>query len=270
VPRPSNHPTHRVEAVTSAANPLLKSIRRAVSRGDLTAEGHCVAEGFHLLEEAILRGSSVAAVLFTAAAAPAVEARSSRLPGARMLSVPEPVFASISSTETTQGVIALIEPAVWTLDAVIAAGSVIVLDGIQDPGNAGAIVRSAEAFGAGGAVFLKGTVSPFNTKCLRASAGSLLRFPHAHGVANRDLLGCLKRNGIPMFVAMPVDGVPINAAPLAGRCAIAFGSEGHGVSREVAVASSAIRIPTSRVESLNASVAAGVILYEAWRQRTGA
>src|SRR6202035_4126314 len=87
-------------------------------------------------------------------------------------------FRDLSSTETPQGVIALVRPPAWTLDQILSGCAlVVVLDGVQDPGNAGAILRAAEAFGATGAVFLKGTVNPYNPKCLRGSAGSVFRLP---------------------------------------------------------------------------------------------
>ena len=151
----------------SDKNPLLKQIRRAVSQGTLTEDGYAVAEGTHLLAEARAARREIGAVL-------AAESAASRFPEARAIS--DKAFREIASTETPQGIIALVRPAAWTLENMLTANALlVVLDGIQDPGNAGAILRAAEAFGASGVVFLKGTVNPYNPKCLRGSAGSAFR-----------------------------------------------------------------------------------------------
>jgi TrmH family RNA methyltransferase len=148
---------------------------------------------------------------------------------------------------------------------------VLVLDGVQDPGNAGAIVRAAEAFGATGVIFLKGTVSPWNTKTLRASAGSLFRVPFVTGVEIPVALTALQQHHVDVYSAMPFTGSQRVAADvdLSRTCAIIIGSEGRGVSPELQTAAMEIAIPTVAVESLNAAVAASVLLYEARRQRTG-
>ena len=136
----------------SDKNPLVKQIRRAVCRGTLTEDGYAVAEGVHLLEEARAAKREIAVVL-------TAESARLRFPDARVVS--DKIFAELSSTETPQGVMALVRPLSWTLGQVIGGDAlVVVLDGIQDPGNAGAILRAADAFGATGAVFLKGAVNP--------------------------------------------------------------------------------------------------------------
>ena len=98
--------------------------------------------------------------------------------------------------------IALVQPPAWTLSSCSAdAALVVVLDGVQDPGNAGAIVRAAEAFGATGVLFLKGTVSPFNPKTLRASAGSLFRVPFVHGLDAALARAALQQSGVTLYAA---------------------------------------------------------------------
>src|ERR1019366_4815723 len=192
------------ETITSAANPLLKEVRRAVARGSLTAEGWCVAETFHLREEALGSGSEVKTVLAAESARAAVEARGQRLAGVKVVLLPDALFAGIAATETSQGVMALVQPRQWKLAQLLhGAALVVVLDGLQDAGTAGAIVRAAEAFGATGVLFLKGTVSPHNPKTLRASAGSLFRVPYLHGIEAAAARAALEGSRIALFAAMP-------------------------------------------------------------------
>lgn len=259
-----------IETLTSAKNPLLKIVRRATTRGALTVEGFCIAEGFHLLDEALKSGCEVFTVMFAEYARESVERMAIALDAespAYML--PNALFREISTTEASQGVIALVRAPSWTLEQVMQPGALtVVLDGVQEPGNAGAIVRTAEAFGAGGIVFLKGTVSPFNPKCLRASAGSLFRFAFVQNVEDQEFQGAVAKLGLRVIATLPDGPLPVQEADWNGGCAILIGSEGRGVRTELSRDAVKVRIPTSAVESLNASVAAGVVLYEAQRQRS--
>jgi TrmH family RNA methyltransferase len=144
-----------------------------------------------------------------------------------------------------------------------------VLDGIQDPGNAGAMVRAAEAFGATGVIFVKGTVSPHHPKTLRASAGSLFRVPFAAGLEAPLVRAALEQHRLDIYAAMPWTGAERLAEDVdfGRRCALIVGSEGRGVSIELRGIAEDVAIPTAGVESLNAAVAASVLLYETRRQR---
>lgn len=251
--------------VASEKNPLLKDVRRAAARGELTSDNCVVAEGLHLLEEAIRSRLKIQAVIAAVSKQEQIEALHRRIGDARILWVEDRAFARLSSTETPQGVITLVRPPAWTAaDLLRRTPLIAILDAIQDPGNAGTIVRTAEAFGATGVVFLKGTVSPHNPKCLRASAGSLFRMP---------LLCDPSPAAMPqltLYAAMPRAELTLAQADLTGPCAIVVGNEGRGVRPETAALAAHVRIPTEGVESLNAAVAAGVMLYEAHRQRTRA
>jgi TrmH family RNA methyltransferase len=241
----------------SDKNPLVKQIRRAVSRGGLTEDGYAVAEGVHLLEEALAAKCEIGAMIVA-------ESARVHYPGARVVS--DRTFRELASTETPQGVIALVRPAVSTWDQMTRGDDalVVVLDGVQDPGNAGAIVRAAEAFGATGAVFLKGTVNPYNPKCVRGSTGSVFRVPLIVCVEADEVL---RRSEITWYAAMPRAQKLLSDADLTAPCGIVIGSEGQGVSAALAERATGLRIPTFGVESLNAAVAAGILLYEARRQR---
>ena len=263
--------TSNVATITSAANPFLKDLRRAIARGGLTAEGLCVAESFHLLEEALRSDCRVPVVVASQSVQATVDRHIGGLRGPRMIVLPDNLFDSIASTETSQGVIALVQPPEWKIEQLFRGQSmVVVLDGLQDPGNAGAIVRAAEAFGATGMLFVKGTVSPWHSKTLRASAGSLFRVPLVSGLDAPLTRACLQQHRLDVYAAMPFTGAQRVAedADLSRRCALIIGSEGRGVSNELHSVAEDLAIPTSGVESLNAAVAASVLLYEARRQRT--
>jgi RNA methyltransferase, TrmH family len=259
----------RGEIITSTANPLLKDVRRALARGTLTADGYATAETFHLLEEALRSGREVPVVLAAESMEAAVEKVVRRCAGVRVMVVSDRIFHGLASTESSQGVIALVRPPAWTLQQLFAVRPlVVVLDGLQDPGNAGTIVRAAEAFGATGVIFGKGSVSPFNAKTLRASAGSLFRTPFVFGV---DPAAEISRQDVDIYAAVSCGGDRARAlgeADLTRPCALIIGSEARGVSAELRAGALDLFIPTEQVESLNAAVACGILLYEAWRQRS--
>jgi len=256
------------ELITSDQNPLLKEVRRAASRGALTSEGYALAEGLHLLEEAVASQLHIAAVITAEGVTDSVEAVLSRS-DIRVVSIPEKLFAGLSSTETPKGVLTLVRLKEWKLEDLMKGRQplIVVLDGVQEPGNAGAVVRSAEAFGATGVVFLKGTVHAHNPKCLRGSAGSILRMPLVQSADTQSVLDFLKDNQIALYATMPRAHQVADQADLTQSCAFAIGSEAHGVGSTIEAAATALRIPTTGVESLNAAVAAAVILYEVQRQR---
>ncbi len=262
----------KAEKIASAANPLLKDVRRAIVRGGLTAEGYCVSETFHLLEEALRSDCEVKAVLAAEGVRSAVEAHIRRLAGIRVAVLPDEIFQRLSGTEASQGVIALVKPPVWSLEQLFRGRPlVVVLDGLQDPGNAGSIVRAAEAFGATGVLFLKGTASPHNPKTLRASAGSLFRVPYLAGVDATLARAAFRQNRAELYAGVSAGAEPparsIADVDLGGRCGLIVGNEARGVSRELRAAAQDISIPTVGVESLNAAMAAAILLYEARRQR---
>lgn len=258
----------RAEVITSAQNPFLKDVRRAAQRGELTEDGYAVAESFHLLEEALRSDANIGAVLVAKPLRQAVQRHVGGLERVRLMVLGDAAFATVSSTETSQGVITLVKPRAWSIeDTMRGLAAVVVLDGVQDPGNAGTIVRSAEAFGATGVIAVRGSVSLFNPKTLRASAGSLFRLPFVQQADADIARAILEQNRVTLFAAHPRAHKTIPDADLAHKFALIVGAEGRGVSDKLKAAATEIRIPTTTVESLNAATAAGVILYEASRQR---
>jgi TrmH family RNA methyltransferase len=254
--------------LTSNKNPLLREVRRAISRSSLTTDGFCIAETFHLLEEALRSDCFISAVITAESVRTTVEAHVKGLPEVNLIRVPDALFAEISATESSQGVMALVRPPAWEIDHVFRGQSlVVIVDGLQDPGNAGAILRAAEAFGATGAIFLKGSVSPYNPKAIRASAGSVFRLPLVTGFDENIACATLEQKRIDAYAAMPTGERSLPEIDLTRRCAIIIGGEGRGVSTKVRTVARELRIPTANVESLNAAMAAGILLYEARRQR---
>ncbi|MGI8990480.1 MAG: TrmH family RNA methyltransferase [Bryobacteraceae bacterium] len=253
------------QLLSSPANPLLKDVRKALQRGALTANGYCVAEGKHLLEEARRSGANIRAILVAQSAEGEVADYSERA-----IVVDDRAFQSLSGVETAQGVMCLVEPRAWRLEDLLGAqGPVIILDGIQDPGNAGTIVRTAEAFGAAGVLFLKGSVSPFNPKAIRAAAGSFFRLPFVHDLGAADALASFAGRRITLYAGVPGGNgaALLPLTDLTGKCAFAIGNEGHGVGEPFRSAALPLTIPASGVESLNAAIAAAIFLYESQRQR---
>ena len=238
-------------------------------------------EGPNLLEEALRAGLRLDCVFIAQGAEHLLEGL--RLPeSADVLLVPRELLNSVLATETPQPVAALGEPPEWSWEQLLglrekaasllalATPLVIVLAGLQDPGNLGTILRSAEAFGATGVLSLPGTVSAWNPKAVRASAGSLFRLPLISASAE-DCLARLRAAGV-KILSTAVDGAEAaDRIDLAGPVALIIGNEGNGVPEEVASqADQAVTIPCpGPVESLNAAVAASVLLYEASRQRAG-
>jgi TrmH family RNA methyltransferase len=257
--------------LTSPRNPLLKEVRKAILRGATTDDGFAIAESFHLLEEALRSDCEISTVFAAESVRTAVESHVRGLKNIRVAVLPDDLFHSISSTETSQGVLALVRPPRWTVEQLFRGESLtVILDGLQDPGNAGAILRAAEAFGATGVACLKGTVSPFNPKCLRASAGSAFRVPLVAAMDPQLLLAAIEQRKLDMFALMPNGNLELGDCNFARKCAIIVGSEGRGVSDRLRSKAIDVRIPTVSVESLNAALATGIALYAARKQRMAA
>jgi TrmH family RNA methyltransferase len=253
-------------------NSLVKELRSAFSRAELTEAGDCAIEGLRIVEEAIRSGLRLHAVFFSESA----ETRAERLLpqiGAHVETVvlPDKLFGSAVPSETPQGVAALVRYRQHSLEDVlgrIQAGPLVAVAGVQDPGNLGTILRSAEAFGAVGVLLGEGTVSPFNPKVVRGSAGSVFRLP-AVRVKLGDALALLREQEVRLVATSSHKGTPLPEANLAGSIALFIGGEGAGVPRDLlAKVDETVAIPhTPQVESLNAGVAASIVLYEIARQR---
>jgi len=263
-----------VRVVESKQNARVKELRKALTAPSQGANGLVGIEGRKMLEEALHAGLRVATVFVAQGAERSLY--SLALPEEiEVLRMPRQLLDSVLATETPQPVAALVEPPDWSWQQLLhrdkTRAFIIVLAGIQDPGNMGTILRSAEAFGATGVVSLPGTVSAWNPKAVRASAGSVFRMPHRAASENE----CFEqlREAELRILATTVQGAqPADQVDMANSVALIIGNEGNGVSDElVARADARITIPCpGPVESLNAAMAATVLLYEAARQRAAA
>jgi len=257
--------------IRSRSNAVVRRFRALKERagGDLA-----LLEGPKLVEEAWHAGAALTEV----AASP----RAGRTPRGRALmtglerqGVPvrlmdDDVLASISEAETSQGLLALARRPVFDEAALLAGRSLLLVAvGIQNPGNVGALLRTAEAAGATGAYLADGCADPFSWKALRGSMGSAFRLPHLRRVATRPTLARLSGLGITTVAAASSGETPYHAVDLARPVALVVGNEGAGLPEDVlAAASVRVAIPMQgRVESLNVAVAAGLLLFEAARQR---
>jgi len=264
-----------VRIVQSKQNARLKLLRRALTRPGRDAEGLVGIEGPHLLEEALRAGLRVRTIfaggddigIFNSL--PGVGAPD---PNMEMLLVPGNSLQSILETKTPQAIAALVEMPDWTwahlFQQTQIAPMVVVVAGVQDPGNLGTILRSAEAFGANGLVCLPGTVNPWNPKAVRASAGSIFRLPVIAAEPD-ECFSMLRQAGARIYTTAVRDATPADQINLSAPLAFLIGNEGGGVPPEIAAqADATLTIPCpGPVESLNAAAAASVLLYEAARQR---
>ncbi len=257
--------------ISSRTNVRVKQLRAAFQGHARLSGGMVAIEGDHLLEEALRSGMVLKTVFVSERReVPKIVPR-----GVEVLRLTEEVFGSVVETQSPQGVAALMVPPVFVLDDVIGEGSaslILIAVGLQDPGNLGTLVRSAEAFGATGVLTTPGTVSAWNQKALRASVGSVFRVPVV-GVTASEMEG-LKRRGVTLIAAVGSDDAGVTAAQemdFTGACALMIGNEGSGLAAEwMEMCDARVTIPCpGAVESLNAAVAGSLLLYEASRQRSG-
>ena len=261
----------RLRPVAGRHNPRLKELRLAFRRAELTAQGECAIEGVKLLEEALRSGLHVDSVFFSESARPLAEKLLPQISArTETLVLPNALFNSIVPSDAPQGVAALLKVPAFSSAQLLersSHGPFVVAAGLQDPGNLGTILRSAEAFGAAGIFLTEGTVSPYNSKVLRGSAGSIFRLPFLR-ISSAELIPLLRARGVRLLATCSHQGTPLPQVAWTLPLAIFIGNEGAGLSRELTrQMDETLAIPqAAQVESLNAGVAASIVLYEAARK----
>ena len=231
-----------------------------------------LAEGVRLVEEALaagipVRGAAVSSTLEGTARGSALKSALLNS-GVRLEEVAPAELDALADTEHPQGIVAVVEPPRWKLDHMAGSpGAVLVLDGVQDPGNVGTMLRSALGLGAAGVIALKGTAELANPKVVRGSMGALFRLPSVATDAG-GFLEWAEQDGRRIWIA-DADGAPLDTAPRGERVAVVVGNEGAGVSQELSQrADRRLAIPLAAgAESLNVAIAAGILLYEVRRGR---
>jgi TrmH family RNA methyltransferase len=229
-----------MRTISSKQNPLVKRIREAIREH----AGEIVIEGPKAVAGAIASGWKPIQVI------------------ERGVHVTDEVFDALSETRTTQGMLGLFERPVASAAEILSRRErvAVALDGVQDPGNVGTIVRLAAAFNASGVLLLPGSADPFGPKAIRSSAGAILNVPIASITAEE-----LIESGVPL-VATAMSGHAID--PPARNAVLIFGNEGSGVSEHLLTRSALLAIPmTSRVESLNVASSAAILLARSYALR---
>lgn len=266
----------RLRRIEGRHNALVKELRQAFARGERTELGLCAIEGLRVVEEAVRSGLRFQAVFFRESAENLAERLLPQI-GRQVetLLLPDKLFNATVPTDAPQGVAALVQLKEFSANDVLErlqVGPIMMVMGLQDPGNLGTILRSAEAFGSAGVVLGEGTVSPFNSKVVRASAGSIFRLPVVAAKAAGDIqnvLVAMREQSVRLIATSSHKGTPLDQTKLTGPAAIFIGSEGAGLPRDLlGQVDELIVIPhAAQVESLNAGVAGSILLYEAARQR---
>ncbi len=264
----------KYQLITSTSNTHIKETLNIVRKHHRQKPARILIEGLHLIEAALNAGARIEKVFFTESMAGSAEGEKMLgvVPEKRdcFFEVSERVMDRLTGTETPQGIVAVVYWQPPGLGELRMSGRplITVVDGIQDPGNLGTIIRTSDAAGADAVVLLPGTCDPFMPKPLRASAGSIFNIPVVQTEIG-PLSKWMKDRELRLAVTSPDAAESLFDTDLTQSVAFAFGNEAHGVSMLLREAADlAVKIPIyGRAESLNVGSAAAICLYEAARQR---
>lgn len=253
--------------ITSTKNPKVAQAAKLAKRGLRDQRRRFLVEGAQAAAEAVATGAAelVFHVPGSTGRVPEV-VTASEAAGAEVEEVSENVMAHLTSAVTPQGIVAVARFVDVPL-AELGPGAVPVLCSVRDPGNAGTVLRSADAFGAAGVVFTTDSVDVYNAKAVRSSAGSLFHVPVVRDIAPKRAVDELRAAGATILAAEADGAAEASEASLSGHTVLLFGNEAWGLPPEVrALADGSVRVPiVGRAESLNLAAAAAVLLYEAAR-----
>lgn len=276
------------EKIESAANKKIKLAASLKKRKNRRETGLFIAEGVRLAELAVASDYEIEFALYTedcaadARAAAVLAALESR--GVTLCETTAALYKKASATETPQGLMLVMRAKRYRLAELMAGDAnsnaatsgasaqaplFVVLDGVQDPGNVGTIIRTADAVGASGVILLEGTADAYSDKTVRASMGSLFHIPVVEGARAAELLTLMEERGLTLYAtALDETAREHFAQDFTRPCAIVLGNEGSGVSEAVLARAEKTYIPMyGHAESLNVGMSAAIVLYEAVRQR---
>jgi len=260
--------------ISSNQNTLIKDIKALKVRKYREERKEFFIEGARFLEEALKEKLQISRIFLSSSF---IENKcnndflsilSSEMYDAFVLT--DKLFEEISDTENPQGVLAVLKMKNYSFNEILSNNNmIIILESIQDPGNMGTIIRTADAAGFSGIVISKGCVDIYNPKVLRSTMGSIFHLPMYLSENLMETIDEMKQKGIKLFASHLSSTSSFFETNLTGDIAIIIGNEANGISSEIASkADSLIKIPMSgKAESLNVSVAAGLLMYEAVRQR---
>lgn len=266
--------------LTSTRSARVTEIRHLHDRRHRAERGAFVVEGPQAVREALASGVRELFVSEAALSRYGDIVDAAREQGARVVTATDDVLAAMGETQQPQGLLAVCPLVGRTLADVVASASqasggvplLAVLDRVSDPGNAGTIIRSADAMGAGGVILTAGSVDPHNGKCVRSTAGSIFHLPIATGAEPDDVIAACRAGGIGIVLAdaHARDGLGDRPDLLRAPVAWVFGSEAHGVdSVWQEHAAGVVRIPMpGHAESLNLAAAAAICLYATEQARS--
>jgi len=261
--------------ITSKSNSKIKEIRLLKQAKHRESQGAYFIEGVRLVEEALKENENIRLLAYS----PRLEetARGENLLSlarkkveAEWIAVSDEVMASLSDTQNHQGILAVLPKRERALQGIgRKEGLILCFHNLQDPGNLGAVFRAADAGGGAGIILTQGSVDPYSPKVIRASMGSFFRVPFLSGRKIDDCFEDLKARGFKILATAPHGPSSFWEADLTSPTAILFGQEGGGLPEEILARSDGLlTIPMNApVESLNVATAAGLIVYEAFRQK---
>jgi TrmH family RNA methyltransferase len=257
--------------ITSTKNEKVKKIKALQGRAKTRREtGAFVVEGIRLVEEALTAKWQARLCLYD----PELNERGLALveelreTGVEMLEAASHVIAAASDTQTPQGILLVLD--LTPLPLPESPDFILVLDQLRDPGNAGTLLRTAAAAGVNAVLFSTGSVDAFSPKVLRSGMGAHFRLP-VHAMPVGEIITFCRESNLRIMLAEANKGTPYHAADLKAPLALVVGSEAHGPGEEFhSAADGYLHIPMpGESESLNAAIAASVLLFEAVRQRSG-
>lgn len=260
--------------ISSSKNPVIKEIKSLYRKKDRWNNNLYVIEGTKLINEAINNGIDIKYIIYTEKFLNTEEGKRfyyllNKL--GNLINVPEILFKEICDTENSQGILAVVSFNLNETDELFTVRDkfFMYLEGLQDPGNLGTIIRSADAFKADGILLGEGCVDPYNPKVVRATMGSIFRVPLYFIKDDYGFLTKLKESNYRIYTTSLEGSVPNYEITYEDNVVIVIGNESKGVSESVInLADRLIKIPMpGSAESLNAGVAASIILYEAMKQR---
>jgi TrmH family RNA methyltransferase len=255
--------------IDSPKNPKVKHVADIRDRKSRRG-GEFMVEGPHLVESALDAGAEIKQAFFNGAQHKVLLKRIART-GAEIFEVSGRVLSKLTGTETPQGILAIVSLKTSTFEDIdVTKGPVVVLDGVQDPGNVGTIIRTADAAGASAVVVLQGTADAFSQKALRSSSGSIFNIKIVRA-QRKTVSDELKKLGLRILATTLDAETSIFDANLSGPLALVFGNETKGVSLELRRAADlAVKIPVhGGAESLNVASSAAIALYEVMRKERG-